>query len=220
MKRLKQAGFTITELLVVIVVSTVLLTAVSSFFMSMLENYSVNDARANVQAEVHEALDKLTDDIRLSASADQQNRYQDNNAPGAPADLLSWQSGANVVVLATAAEDTSGNIIFDDPARYLSYKNNVIYFVLNGTLYRRVLAAPVANNKEVTTCPAGQSGCKADQALLSHVTSFSLRYLDELDAEVVPDEARSVEARLTVTTTISGSSVSVDYVTRMVFRNV
>jgi hypothetical protein len=123
--------------------------------------------------------------------------------------------------LATAAEDNNRNILFDDPAEYISHKNNVIYFLSNDSLYKRVLAAPVAGNSEETTCPEAQASpsCPADKVMLRNISSFDVKYLDGADNEVAPSSARSVEVTIGRYTEEYSRPVSVSYTTRMVFRN-
>ncbi|HEX7368290.1 MAG TPA: hypothetical protein VF261_01385, partial [Candidatus Saccharimonadales bacterium] len=148
------------------------------------------------------------------------NRWQDPNAPD-PTNELSWQSNSSTLILATEAQDKNGNIIFSDPLDYITEKNNNIYFVQNGTLYKRVLAAPDPNNSAVTTCPAAtsSSSCPPDAVLVHNVASFSVQYYDAANASVPPSDARSIGITLQLATTEYGHTIHASYTTRMVFRN-
>lgn len=216
-----QRGFTLVEVLTTLLVAGIVITILMTFAMTSLVQYAIAETRAGLLGEMQLSLDIANNDIRLSASADENNRYPDSNAPGAPTNLYSWQSNSNTLVLAKAAADTGGNIMFDDPLNYISVKDNVIYFVANGTLYKRVIAAPVDNNNAVTTCPpaSATSSCPADRRLLDNVTNFSVRYLDSQNNEVTPPNARSIELSATTSQEKYGRDVSVSYTTRMVFRN-
>ncbi len=214
-------GFTLVELLIGLSVTGLLIALIIGFMLNSLTQYGVAGARAELLNEAQIALDITTNDIRLSANADQNNRWDDNNAPDAPADKLSWQSSASTLVLATAAENTSGAIIFSDPAQYISQKNNSIYFVNGGNLYKRTLAAPVTGNAAKTTCPAASAttNCPADRKLLGNVDTFTVTYYNDQNQEVAPDEARSIELYVKLRVERYPESVLAEYKTRMVFRN-
>lgn len=220
-RRIDQSGFTIVEALVGITMTVLLLMIIMNFMANYFRQHAINTARSDLLVNSQRALDMIGQDIRLSASADQNNRWQDPHAPNAPANQLSWQSNANTLVLATAAEDQGGNIIFADQAQYISEKNNNIFFVQNRTLYKRTLAAPVAGNKARTSCPGGAAtpSCPGDRILAKNVASFTVTYLSGTEQVVQPTDARAIELRLELATEQYGKDVSVGYTTRMVFRN-
>lgn len=214
-------GFTLVETIIALSITAILAFAVMNFMVDGIVNFSQEQTRSDLLNETHSALDIINNDVRLSANADENNRWQDNNAPGAPSDLLSWQSNANTLVLAGAVEDSSNNIVFQDPSQYISYKNNYIFFVQNGILYKRTLAAPVAGNTAKTTCPAAlaTSSCPADRQLASNVSVFTVKYINGEGAEVQPADARSIEVTLTLNVRKFKSDLTETYTTRMVFRN-
>src|SRR5581483_1667910 len=183
-KRPTQLGFTITELLVAIIVGTILSGAIMGF------------------------------------NADDDNRWQDSYAPvaGSP---YSWQSNSTTLILATAAVSTSGNILWQDANNYIPYKNNVIYFLQNGTLYKRILAANVANNSAITSCPAAHAtaSCPADRVMLQNVSSFSVAYHDGNGSNVTPSNARSVVLTVALSKTEYNQALTANYTAQMVFRN-
>jgi prepilin-type N-terminal cleavage/methylation domain-containing protein len=213
-----QRGFTVVELAISISVTGILLALIFGFMTSSLQQYSNDTNRANLINSAQAGFERITNDIRLSASADTNNRWPDTYAP---VNTFGWTTDSDTLVLATAAEDTAGNIIFADPANYISQKNNVIYFLQNGTLYRRVIAASVANNSAKTTCPAANATatCKADRKILDNVKTFTIKYYDEQNVEVAPDDARAIELYAKLEKKAFSEPVSVDYKTRMVFRN-
>ncbi len=216
------SGFTLPEVIVALTMTGLLVGIVMSFMINSLTQYSITGARAELLNEAQIALDIAANDIRLSANADANNRWDDANGPGAPTDLQGWESDEDTLVLATAAENNSGDILFSDAANYVSHKNNSIYFVDSGKLYKRVLAAPdVPANTAVTTCPASlaSASCPADRLLLQNVESFVVRYFDEQNQEVAPDSARSVELDVKLKVVRYPESVFAEYKTRMVFRN-
>jgi len=214
-------GFTLIEVIITLTVASVLVGVVLGFMVNSLTQYGIAGARAELLNEAQIALDIAANDVRLAANADANNRWEDANAPNAPSDEFSWSSDADTLVLATAVEDASGNILFSDTSNYISHKNNSIYFVQSGNLYKRVLAAPVTGNTAITTCPASlaNASCPADRLLLGNVESFSVKYYDDQNQEVAPDSARSVELHVALKVVRYPESVFADYKTRMVFRN-
>lgn len=211
-------GYTVAELAIALSVTSILIIIIIGFMTSSLTQYTTDTTRANLLNSAQVGFDVATSDIRLSANADQNNRWPDSNAPGGD---FSWSSDSDTLVLARAAEDEDGNIIFADPAEYISYKNNVVYFLENGTLYKRTIAGPDAANTAVTTCPAASANasCPADRVILENVIAFEVRYYDEQDQTVSPAEARSIELNARLEKEQFGQPVTVDYTTRMVFRN-
>ena len=218
MKKLNNKGFTLTEALIAVSVMAILLTIIANFSITSLSNSTITTAQANLQGESQIAMDSIINDIRLSSGADDSNRWPDINNSGGD---YAWQSDAANLVLAKAVLDGADNIIFADPAQYISEKNNVIYFVKDKVLYKRVLASPVANNSSRTTCPkaSATTACPADRELLTNVTEFSIKYFNGDEQEVTPTDARSIE--LTVKTSVKKFSrnITSDYTTRAVFRN-
>ena len=223
MKSHLKAGFTIVEIVIALSLISILSVIALTFFTNALADNARADAKATLLSEAQQTLDAVTNDIRLSANADEANRWPDENAPGAPSNEFSWASDNDTLVLAAAAEDEDKNIIFEDAVEYISWKNNYIYFVQNGTLYRRTLAADVAGNAAKTTCPAASasSSCPPDKVMAHsvNVERFTINYLDGDNNEVTPTDARSVELTLSLKTKAFGNDVKAEYKTRMVFRN-
>lgn len=215
------AGLTTIELTIAISVVSTLSVVVFLFFATNMRQFAITDARSDLLNEARVTLDAINEDIRMSAIADENNRWEDENAPD-PDDMFSWASDSDTLILATAAQDSEGNILFSDPAQYISWKNNSIYFIQDDVLYRRLLAAPVAENAAVTSCPAAQADddCPADRVMLNRkVDKFIVRYIDGDNNEVAPTEARSIELEIRLSRHVYGQDVSAEYKTRMVFRN-
>lgn len=222
MKRKQDGGFTLVELIITMALISVLSLTVANFISDWLNTSSLAKERTELLANAEQALDTINTDVRLSGSADENNRWQDANAPEAPSNELSWQSGSNILVLAKASIDKSNTIIFSDPAQYITMKDNEVYFVNDGVLYRRTLAASTDDNAAVTTCPAAEATelCPADKVVATNVTSFSITYFDANNQEVAPMNARSVQLNITLQKMHNGQPIEATYNTRMVFRNV
>jgi prepilin-type N-terminal cleavage/methylation domain-containing protein len=214
-----EAGFTIVELTIVLVIMSILSLTLANFIVNWLQVSSLAQARANLLTTAELALDTLSNDTKLSGAVDQNNRWSDSNGPsGNP---FGWTSGSQVIVLAKAAVDGSNNIIFTDAAKYITQKDNVIYYLSGTTLYKRTLASPSVGDAAITTCPPASAspGCPADHVVASGVSSLSFTYYDASENVVTPTNARSVQVAITISQTLNKKVLNASYTTRMVFRN-
>jgi Tfp pilus assembly protein PilX/type II secretory pathway component PulJ len=168
-RKLDQRGVTLIELGIALVITAALVGIIISFAVDKQQQSAQQTIKNDLLTTAETGLNTVANDIRLSARADDNNRWQDTNAPGAPSNQLSWQSNGSTLVLATAAQDGSRNILFDDVHDYVTAKNNYVYFVSNHTLYRRTLAAPKTGNAAKTTCPASlaTASCPADKVMVN-----------------------------------------------------
>lgn len=219
MKRLSTDGFTLVDAMLSVIVSTLVIIVITTYVLNNIQQSAEASTRDTLIKETETSLDLMANDVRLSANADQNNRWPDANAPGG--NQFGWQSNGSTLILATAAQDSANDIIFSDPNNYITEKNNIVYFVKDSTLYKRVIADPVSGNKAVTTCPSGSASasCPADKELLHDVTLFDVTYLDGQNQEVTPTDARSIEVHVKVEKSSFKKPVDADYTTRMVFRN-
>lgn len=221
LRRLNQTGLTIVELLVALVLTTAISGLIIGFSVDKIQQSTTQTIQNDLLSNAETGLNRVANDIRLATSADNNNRWADPYAPSAPANELSWQSDSDTIVLALAAENSSHNVIFDDAHDYISAKNNVIYYLSGGTLWRRTLAAPNAGNIAVTTCPpnAANSSCPSDRDILDNVSSFSIQYYNS-DGSVAatPTDAHSVSLSVTLLKH-RYQDITAKYTTRMVFRN-
>lgn len=214
-----QAGFTLVELLVVMIVSSILSLTMANFIETWLQQESLSSARTNLLTNAETALDKINNDIELSGSVDADNRWPDANGPSG--NQYGWSSGSQVLVLAKAAVDSSNNIIFSDPSKYITQKDNEIYYLSGTTLYRRTLASTSSGDAAVTTCPSADasSSCPADSIVATGVSSLTFTYYDASENVVTPANARSVQTTITLSALVGGQTATATYTTRMVFRN-
>lgn len=221
MNQLNNRGFTILELAVVTAVTGLLIIIIMNFMSGSMASIVIESARADLLSEAQLGLDAIDHDIRLSASAELNNRWPDDNAPDAPTNPLSWESNSHTLVLASAASDPSHNILFQDELNYITYKNNLIFFVSNGTLYKRTLAADIPNNRAQTSCPKNlaNNDCLEDRPLINNVKQFDIRYVSGDDIDVDPANARSIEISIQLEAKRYGKMLNANYLTRMVFRN-
>ncbi len=220
MKKLNSLGVSLVELLITITVVSIMAIVIMNFMVNWLQQYAITETRSALLTDAQTAVDRMVDAVRLSSSADDDNRWPDTNPPIA-GNQFSWTSTSSRLVLASAVENTSNQIVFSDPANYTSQKNNLIFFVNNNTLYQRAIAAPVQNNKLKTSCPANSASasCPADLRLAQNVSNFSVKYYDGNNVEVAPTDSRSIEISLTLQKRRFSQLIQSVYKTRMVYRN-
>lgn len=214
----KQGGYTLVELLVVMILIGILSIGIVAFFTSWAQIESLAQSRSDLLTNAENALDTITNDIKLSGSVDDNNRWADTYAPSGQ---YGWTSGSQVLVLAKIATDSSNTVIYSDPSKYITQKDNEVYFLSGTTLYRRTLKSSSANDAAVTTCPAADASasCPADTVVATGVSNFTVTYYDASENIVVPSSARSVQLSITISSSTGGKPASATYSTRMVFRN-
>lgn len=220
--RLNKSGFTLIELLVAISVTSIVFIGIMTFLVNSLAGNAAREAKADLLRESQLSLDVITKDARLSSGVLPENTVSDPNSPDAESTFgRGWVSTNNTLILARSAEDSNRNILFEDPIHYVTAKDNVVYFIKDGSLYKRTISADIANNSSKTSCPKEESDadCPADIRMVQNVESFSVRYFDGLDNEVEPEQARSIETSLTLKVNKFGREVKANYTTRTVFRN-
>jgi prepilin-type N-terminal cleavage/methylation domain-containing protein len=216
-----QTGLTLIELSVALTITAILTTIVVGFSVDKLRQSTLQSTQYQLLTNAETGLGAIANDVRIASAADDNNRYLDPYAPGAPTNELSWASGTTTLVLAIAAKDHHRNIIFSDAHDYVSAKNNAIYFLSGTHLYRRELADSVSGNTATTTCPAAHATatCPADSDVLDNVSSFSIRYYNSQNQQVTPSNARSIQLSVTLLEHKYNQDITASYTTRMVFRN-
>lgn len=214
-----QSGFTLVELVITMVLMSIVSLMLANFVITWLAASTLAQARTDLLTNAENALDTITEDIRLSGSADVNNRWPDSNGPGG--NQFGWASNSTTLVLARVAEDSSDTIIFSDISRYITQKYDQIYYVSGGTLYRRTIKSSDVNDSAVTTCPPANAtaSCPADKTVATNVTNFSITYYDSDLNVVTAADARAVQLSITLSKKVNGKPVSASYNTRMVFRN-
>lgn len=219
MRKINQKGFTLVELIVVMLVMSVLALMLANFIATWLQSETNTQKRADLLANAQNALDTITEDIRMSGSVDTNNRWPDANGPSG--NQFGWTSGSQTVILAKTAVTSGNAVIFSDPASYITQKDNAIYYLSGTTLYRRILKSTDATDAAKTTCPpaVATSSCPADKTIATGVSSFLATYYDADNGVVTPANARSVQLAITLSTKQNTQTISASYTTRMVFRN-
>ena len=193
------SGFTIPEILVVTIVTGILL---SLLFGPLDSLYTANNSGLKSITQISDlktALNIMRKDISMAvefrATNDVADAFGPDNNP-LTSDTWRWKGSSSVTetgrVLITRNYATTGTA--DDPSRMLVLNNidcstplmnNVVYFVKDGSLYRRTLkntSTPCSGTiAQKTTCATGStgSGCEGtDAKLLTNVTLFKIDYYE------------------------------------------
>lgn len=218
---MRQRGFTIIELIVAVSVVSVIGLLVIGFLTDGSTDSLRSIARTDLQYQSQVALDIANKDIKYASGATTNNAWPDAHSPGAPSNLYSWQSDGDTLVLASPATNASGAYLYADPATYLPHKNNIVYFVQSGNLYRRMIAAAVPGNSAVTTCPEASASpaCPADMLVSPDVNGFTVNYLDGSNNPVAPTGAHALKLDLQLRQITGAQTIETSYTIHVVFRN-
>lgn len=195
MKR-RDAGFTITELLIVIIMTSLLTLIIMVFAFDLWRTSAIQEASNDTLETRFNASDTLREEIGTSAGLIIQNSITDSHTlvpdtsiPGnnywLPIHAIpgTYSVGASgtykpLIYFRRFSFDSSGNYIMNGNQPYED--EYVLY--LDGTnkaLMQRNLANPAATgNRLLTSCPPSQatSTCPADKTIASNLSSVAVRY--------------------------------------------
>jgi prepilin-type N-terminal cleavage/methylation domain-containing protein len=218
---MRQKGFTIIELIVAVSIVSVIGLLVIGFLTDGSSDSLRSITRTDLQYQSQAALDIANKDIKYATGATTNNIWPDSHSPGAPGNLYSWVSDGDTLVLASPATNASGAYLYADAATYLPHKNNIIYFIQSGNLYRRIIAAAIPGNSVVTTCPQASASptCPADMLVSSDVSGFTVSYLDESNNPVAPSGAHALKLDLQLREITGAQTIETSYTIHVVFRN-
>ncbi len=197
----RSAGFTIVELMVTLTVGGLLTIAAIGMYLTILGQSPVMKTRNTLSTNLQNALSRINDDVRRSSNVTTYNLVPDANAPTSKTgyenvpgpetdtdDQYYWRMSESRLLLNQTPVDTSSNPIYDNLQYAVGKKNTVIYYVRDGALYRRVVAAPYGNNSVATAACSprvADGGCiTSDIKLLDNLKSslgagaFKLVYYD------------------------------------------
>jgi len=213
----KQQGFTITELLVAISIASIASVLIMYAFVFMYGGLLKEQTRAQMVLESQLFLKRMTDDIRVANQILTTNSISDAYEPTG-----GWLTSdpANTVVLTQPVTNAGNDFIFDNSTGY-PFQNEIVYFSEDRTMYRRTLAntTPV-DNKAVTTCPAGTSGCQQDIVLTSRLQNMLFAFYDiNDDITIIPEQARSVSLTVNLLDRVYGQDIEISNTTRITLRN-
>ena len=216
--RLSDSGYTMTELIIAIAVSTIIITVLSGITLSIYRSIQISRATAELSSESQLILHSIVDDTRLAGGLLSNNSISDSYAP-----IGGWSTNdpSNVLIINSPATDSNANVIYNSETGS-PYKNEIIYFGVNGKLSKRTLRNTNApNNITLTTCPSGTANCKSDKTYTSSLKDLSFTFYDENDQTTsVAENARSVRLSVTLEKKTSGKFVTITNTLRTTLRNI
>jgi len=215
----RQAGFTITELVIAIAIAGILAVVIFVATFDYYGDVNRSQTATDLALKSQSILNQMTSDIRLADAISSTNSISDPNAPAG-----GWVTSnpSNVIIIESPTLDSSHNIIYDSNTGN-PYRNEFIYFVSGGSMYKRVLANTAANgNTAVTTCPAAKASksCPADTLFSDHVSDLSFTFYDSSDNTTSDaTQARSVLLSVNLSQKVLGKNVALSNQARITLRN-
>lgn len=234
MQSSSSSGFTIVEVIVVIVVGAILTGLLFGPLDDMYRSYNKNLFVVTRTADIHSALDTIASDLAdssgfVATKSVMESPFGANNDETA----WSWQGEDedHRVLLATGYATTIRKTADNADERQLTllsncktpYTNTYVYFVRDSTLYRRIIAndnghcasTGVAQQQTCALDTLGDSCQAIDAVLCQNVTSFTVDYYDrsisntpfddQYTDQQVPPRAQVVNITL-VTEPVKGDS--------------
>ncbi len=217
--RIKQAGFSMVELMLAIGIASVLSTVLVAFSLGYVADVFRSRAAAELAVESHFVLRTFVDDIRLADGIALTNSITDLNAP-----VGGWitSDANNQIIINSPAITSAHDIIYDDSTGY-PFRNQYIYFIQGSDLYRRTLKNTSATGNTVTTtCPSANSSpsCPNDKIYTSNIQDFTLEFFDiNNTATTDPTAARSVKLTIAMSRKTYGKTITLNNSIQTTLRN-
>jgi len=214
----KQHGFTLVEVVISITVATIMVGVLFIATFRFFANAIQSQQTAELALESQTLLGQMTEDLRLAAGIETTNQLTDAHQP------TGWATSDpnNILVITTPATTASNDIIYDSDTGF-PYQNEIIYFLSNKTMYKRVLKNTAATgNKAVTNCPEAQSSdsCPADRIFTSNVDDITFTMYDNTNtATTDPSQASSIALTVSLSKKVFGKTVSLSNSMRVTQRN-
>ena len=196
MSRLNDSGFTVVELLIVIIVSGLLMGFVTRFALNYWSSTTYLEGSQETLVSRLNSGDYLRDSLDSASGLIDQNDLADAHVGKVdPADstqthwipihaipgtttIGSPGTITPLIYYNRPSIDTSKNIALNGT---IAYQDDIVLY-LNGTtrqlLARTIANSAVTNNSAITSCPPAQatSGCPADAVVADDVASVGMRY--------------------------------------------
>lgn len=197
-QRLRQDGFTLMEVLIMSPIVFITVVVIAGYLFNQYGQLTQQGSSINLQVEAQNITFSMQDDIFFAKNfSDTTNNnltdpYQPNGGwtyNSSPATLI-----INTPAITASHRDPNRQPVYINtlgcsPQATLEQNdelyNNIIYFVSNNNLYKRILTAPsgmatCGNSHQRQTCPAANASqaCPADRLLTDKLDSLSLTYYD------------------------------------------
>jgi type II secretory pathway pseudopilin PulG len=189
----QQEGFTVVELLVVIIASSLLMAVVFSFFWQYWQYAERAQTDLDIFTSRLDVSDYIRDTVGTTSGLIDENSIADSNAnitdptdgsnywltihpiPGTT--TTSGTTDQPILYFRHFSQDKDKNFIFSGASPYDD--EYVLYLNKKGELRVRTLAnASATGNALITSCPpaSATSSCPADKLLIDGVSSIATRY--------------------------------------------
>lgn len=191
-------GFTVVELIVGMTIAAFIIIGLFALIITMVNSGSRSIETARQVHATQTAANLIRDDLRLTSRYLITSSISDTRPGGGSWDFRGSGADSRVLVLRTLAT----NLYKTNDARAAVYEqsggcpigtapayNNIVYFVRNNNLYRRVIVQPTVAglycagqaNGQIRTCENPGSGTPAncaetDVLLAQNVSSFGILY--------------------------------------------
>lgn len=217
-----EAGFTLTELIVVMVVGTLVATVVLSVNLFFFADIMKSSLETQLTLEAQNINNVVVEDLRLAESILDTVDTVNLNDPSEPAGGWNTSDPDHILIVSELAVDENGEFILDDENGVL-FKNNLIYFAEDQILYKRILTNPLAvDNIALQTCPESLAtvSCPADKVISENFNDMTFNFFDlNGDSTTVVPDARSINIIIDVERSAYGRSASAKNDIRVTLRN-
>lgn len=213
---MKQAGFTLVEVLIMSPIMMITIIITMTFLFNQYGQLTQQGAQVNLNVEAQNIVFSMQDDIFFASSFNQtmNDNLEDSYQPGG-----GWQYNATPanLIIATPALTASHRAENREPV-YIDTEgcdpsvieqnavllNNIIYFSNGSNLYKRIISAPsdmatCGTSYLKQSCPAASANpsCPADRLLTDKLNSITYTYYDTNNAVVTnPEQAEKVKIDL------------------------
>ena len=230
----KTSGFTLIEVLIITPILMLTVVALLAYLFTLFGQFVQKNTEVDMRIEAQAAMFIMRDDMQIaSAFSSQESSATKINDPHKSSPWVSNTTPFPTLIVVQpsytgAIGDPSRKLIHVSPTgnsgcqksqdiidTYEVAYNNIIYFVENGTLYRRILthyAQQLCGTPYlVQTCEAGVGGptCPDDKILASNVTGFQISYIQPGNIVTqTPEQSELLIVTLTQQQTIAGDIVT------------
>lgn len=210
---------TVIELLVSVVIMGMLLIPATTVMIFYYGNTIRTNMQSRLAVESQNILRSVVEELRVSSGVRPSSTINDPNAPPG-----GWTtSNANLVlIVSTPVIDADNNYVMN-AATGEPYQNELVYYAMDGTLYKRYLANPAAaGNRFKTSCPAALAiaSCPADVVISRHFKDMNFIFYDQDDAVTSTlTAARSIKLTIQLERRVFGEVLTFENSIRVTLRN-
>lgn len=254
LKKSQKSGFTLVELLVIAPIVVLVIGTLVAAIVTVTGDSMAQMSRDSLTYDLNKAVEQIRTDMKITDSFLATNDIALTSVNGYNDDATAFTNvgtNGNMLILRTYTTTTDPNstdMAFVYKANTPNSCNssnfgqntplyaNVVYFVKNNTLWRRVIATPTYTTDGCGTpwqqpsCSNGTTGtiCKTtDQDLVDNITSFSINYynyagngrsgspltqanllINSTSRQIALTQADTAEITITASNTSAGNPVS------------